>query len=100
MNNRNTGIIATVASALLCGCPGLFLCIFGVAAATGNLPYNAEFNDVTQTGTVPPLVGVVLLCLALVLILIPVVIGVVTLRQRPTLPPPPANFNEPLPPAS
>lgn len=100
MNNRNTGIIATIASAVLCGCPGLFLCLFGVFAATGNLPYNTEFNGISQTGTVAPAVGIVMLCFALGLILIPVVVAFITLRQRPASPAPPADFNEPLPPAS
>jgi len=97
MNNKNTGLIATIASALLCGCPGLFLCIFGVVAATGNLPYNTELNGITQSGTVPPAVGAVLLCLSLLLILIPVVVGFVTLRKKPEAVLP---SNEPLPPAS
>lgn len=98
MNNKNTGLIATIAAAVLCGCPGLFLCIFGAFAATGTLPYNVtDFNGITQTGTVPTAVGAVLLCLALLLILIPVVIGFVTLRKKPQAALP---ADEPLPPAS
>ena len=100
MTNRNTGIIATIASVVLCGCPGLFLCIFGAVAAAGRLPYNTDFNGVTDTGMVPPVAGVVMLCFALGFILIPVVVGFITLRQRPVPPPPPPGFNEPLPPAS
>jgi hypothetical protein len=100
MNNRNTGIIATVASTLLCGCPGLFLCIFGAASATGRVPFNTEVNGVSQTGSIPAVAGMVMLCLSVIFILIPVVVGVLTLRQRPAPPLPPADFNEPLPPAS
>ena len=44
--------------------------------------------------------GAVMLCFALGFILIPVVVGFITLRQRPVPPPPPPGFNEPLPPAS
>jgi hypothetical protein len=98
VNNRNTGLIATIVSAFLCGCPALFLCIFGILAATGSLPYTTEVNGVPRSGVVAPVAGVVLLCLALLLILIPVILGAVTLLRRPAAPPPPSD--EPLPPAS
>lgn len=98
MNNRNTGLIATIASAVLCGCPGLFLCIFGAVTATGNMPYTTEFNGVSDSGVMPVTYGYGMLCVSLLLILIPVVIGVVTLRRKPA-PVVPVN-NEPLPPAS
>ena len=39
--NKNTGILATLAAVVLCGCPGLFLCLFGGITATGN----GTFND-------------------------------------------------------
>ncbi len=88
MNNKNTGMIATIAAVLLCGCPGLFLCLFGAITATGN----GTFND----SSLSPTVGYVLVCLALIFILIPIVVGVVTLRKKPE----PAGPSEPLPPAS
>lgn len=96
MKNRNTGILATVASVILCGCPGLFLCIFGAFTATGNMPYSTELNGITNTGTLPPTAGFVMLCLSLIFILIPIAVGFFTLRNRP---PAPSN-NEPMPPAS
>jgi hypothetical protein len=96
MDNRNKGIIATIASALLCGCPGLFLCIFGAFTATGNMPYNTELNGITNSGTLPPTAGYVLLCLALIFIAIPVVVGFLTLRKKPAAP----VSTEPIPPAS
>ena len=96
MKNRNTGILATVASVILCGCPALFLCIFGAFTATGNMPYSTELNGVTNTGTLPPTAGFVMLCLSLIFILIPVAVGFFTLRNRPAAP----SSNEPLPPAS
>jgi len=97
MNNRNNGIIATAVSAFLCGCPGLFLCIFGIATAAGFSTFNTDLNGVTNTGALPTAYGYVMLCGALILILIPVVIGVVTLRKKPEVVP---VSNEPLPPAS
>jgi hypothetical protein len=75
MNNKNTGIIATVAAVLLCGCPGIFLCLFGAITATGN----GTFND----SSLSPTVGYVLVCLSLILVLIPVGVGFFTLRKKP-----------------
>jgi len=75
MQNRNTGIIATIAAVVLCGCPGLFLCLFGALTAAGQGTYNDS--------SLPPTVGFVLLCLSLVFILIPVGVGFFTLRKKP-----------------
>ncbi len=83
MNNKNTGMIATIASVLLCGCPGLFLCIFGAITATGNMPYSTELNGVSNSGTLPSTAGFAMLCLALIFILIPVAVGFFTLRKKP-----------------
>jgi hypothetical protein len=83
MNNKNTGIIATVASVLLCGCPGLFLCIFGAVTATGNMPYTTQLNGVSNSGIVPSSYGFGMLCLSLLLLLIPAAVGFFTLRKKP-----------------
>jgi hypothetical protein len=94
MDNKTKGIIGTIASVILCGCPGLFMCIFGAVSATGNMPFNTEVNGVTNSGTVSPTVGFVLLCLSVIFILIPVAVGFFTLRPKP------AAIDEPLPPSS
>jgi preprotein translocase subunit SecF len=86
--NKNTGLIATIATALLCGCPGLFICLFGAITAAGQ----GTFNDQSLS----PTVGFVLVCLSLIFIAIPIVVGVVTLRKQPET----AQPGEPLPPAS
>ncbi len=78
MTNKNTGIIATVAAVLLCGCPGLFLCLFGALTAAGQ----GTFNDASLS----PSVGFALVCFALILILIPVGVGFFTLRKKPEAP--------------
>ena len=90
MNNRTTGIIATIATVLLCGCPGLFLCLFGALTAAGQ----GTFNDASLS----PTVGIALVCVALIFILIPVGVGFFTLRKKPDAAAP-VN-NDPLPPAS
>jgi len=97
MDDKTKGIIATIASVILCGCPGLFFCIFGAFTASGNMPFNTELNGVSNSGTLPPTAGFVLVCLSLIFIAIPVVVGFLTLRSKPAAA---LNKNEPLPPAS
>jgi hypothetical protein len=99
MTNRNTGLIATIAAAVLCGRPGLFLCIFGAVTATGNMPYSTEVNGVSNSGVLPSTYGFVMLCLSLILILIPVIVGFLTLRKKPEAADS-LSTHEPLPPAS
>jgi hypothetical protein len=102
MNNRSTGIILTVVTIVLCGLPGLCLCLFGGLTATGLMPYTFELNGETTTGRLPALYGFGGLCAALFLIAIPVVVGILTLRKKPqaaVTPPPPPPPTEPLPPA-
>jgi hypothetical protein len=99
MENRTTAIIATVAAVLLCGCPGLALCVFGAVTATGRMPYNAtDFSGNTTSGTLGTTWGFAMLCVALIFILIPILVGYFTLRKKPAtatvLPP-----SEPMPPA-
>lgn len=103
MDKKNTGMIATIATALLCGCPGLFgLCFGGISLIASFVP-GAEIdvfgsNDPAAATTM----GFVFLCLSLIFIAIPIVVGVVTLRKKPT-----AEVevvapisDEPIPPAS
>ena len=98
MNNRNTGMIATIASALLCGCPGLFLCFFGATSVFASMVPGADINvGGSSDPAAATTMGVVSLCGSLILIAIPIVVGVVTLRKKPQMP---AGPSEPLPPAS
>jgi len=83
MNNKNTGMIATIAAVVLCGCPGLFMCIFGAVTATGNMPYTTELNGVSSSGTMPAGVGLAMLCISLIAILIPIAVGFFMLRKKP-----------------
>jgi hypothetical protein len=94
MDKRTTGIVLTVVSVLLCGCPGICLCLFGAVTATGVMPYETTFNDYVGTGTVPAWMGFVLLCLALIFIVIPIVVGYLTLGRKEKV-----EFDEPIPPA-
>lgn len=95
MNNRTIGIIATVASALICGCASIFACIVGLISVTGS-PIDVTNNGQQSVQTLPPAVGAVMLCLSVLFIATPIVVGFVTLRKKPTVLP----DNEPIPPAS
>jgi len=97
MNNRTVGIIATVVSALICGCAAIFACVWGMLIAT-NTPITMTSGGEQSVQTLPTPVGYVLLCLSLLFVVVPVVVGFVTLRKKPQAAVP-VN-NEPLPPAS
>ncbi len=97
MTAKTKGIIGTIAAVVLCGCPGLFMCIFGAVGATGT-PINTEVNGVTGSAPMPMALALTLICAALIFMLIPVVVGFLTLRPKPAAAP--AAMSEPLPPAS
>ncbi len=78
MNNKNTGMIATVATALICGCCALFTCIMGIGTITGN----GTFTLGGSSGQTPPAYGYAMLCVSLIAILVPVAVGVFTLRKK------------------
>ncbi len=116
MDKRTTGLIATIATALLCGCPGLFGLCLGGASVLASLVPGADIdvfgsNDPAAATTM----GIVSLCLSVIFIAIPIVVGVITLRKppeavapivtpvsepKPPAPPAPPADDEPLPPAS
>lgn len=99
MNRKTVGIIATLAATLLCGCPGLFLCLFGSLAALG-FPVTTAINDQISMQAIPTWVAYAALLVSLLLILTPVVVGMITLRRRkeriPASPPPQAAMRQPM----
>lgn len=102
MNKKIGGIIATIVAVFLCGCSGLVMCVFGIITATGNMPLTSEFPYTSNFGNpnsemAPAYWGYVLLCLGLIFIAVPIVVSVLTLRNKPEKP---ASINEPFPPAS
>jgi len=97
MDKRTVGIIATVLSALACGCFAILSCAWGVVSVTGT-PINLTANGQQSMQTLPPTVGYVLLCLSLLFVAVPFVVGFLTLRKKK--PQPPVVNNEPIPPAS
>lgn len=97
MDKKTTGIIATVATALLCGCPGLFsLCIGAMYAAVSQIP-GAEIDMFGSNNPSNALTfGIGGICLGIVFVAIPIVVGVVMLRNKQEATP---VSDEPLPPA-
>jgi len=92
MNNKNTGMIATIATALICGCCGLFTCVMGIGTISGN----GSFTLGDSTQATPPAFGYAFLCLSVIMIIIPIAVGFFTMRKKPEAP----ASNEPLPPTS
>lgn len=83
MDKRTIGIIATIASVILCACPGMCLCIFGAVTAAGFMPYEYTLGNEGGSGMVPQGYGIAALVFALLLIAIPIVVGLVLLRKKP-----------------
>lgn len=84
MNNKNKGLIATIATVVLCGCPGLFMCFMG-AMYTGisfmpgaDIDINGSSDPASATA-----LGVTLLCVSIVFIVIPIAVGFFTMRKKP-----------------
>jgi hypothetical protein len=84
MDKKTTGIIATVAAVLLCGCPGLFMCFFG---STSILASQIPGADIDVMGSSDPAsamtMGLIFLCLSFIFILIPIAVGFFMLRKKP-----------------
>jgi hypothetical protein len=100
MDKRTVGIVATVAAVLLCGCPGLLAVFMGAIFALVSFVPNANIDIGGSHDPKAALaVGGTALCLGIIFIIIPIVVGFLTLRKKPaaaTIPIP----NEPLPPTS
>jgi len=98
MDKKTVGIIATVVTALLCGCPGLIFACWGAIAATvsfipgANIDIGGSSSPASALGS-----GVGALCLGIIFVAIPIVVGFVMLRRKPASIPPSAP-DEPLPP--
>jgi len=97
MDKKTTGLIATIAAVVLCGCPGLFMCFFG---STSILASQMPGADIDVMGSSDPAaamtMGLVFLCASLIFILIPILVGFFMLRKKPEA----IVSDEPLPPTS
>ena len=81
---RTWAIVGTVLAILLCGCPGLTMCLFGVVFATGKVTdTNYNFGN---SGYIPGWIGFALLCVALIFIAIAIVVPILLLRKKKVAP--------------
>jgi hypothetical protein len=83
MKNRTTGIIVTVMAVLLFGCPGLISLCLGITAAIVGLSGDPDYYFGIDTEPTSTLIGgLIFICLSVVLIAIPVIIGFLSVRRR------------------
>ncbi len=100
--NRNTAMIVTGITAACCGLPGcLSLCMGLMFALVGGIPgSNIDIGGSSDPAAAIGL-GIAMLCVGLIAIVIPIVVGFVTLRNKPAMSDVPQVIDsDPLPPAA
>lgn len=96
MSNKNTGLIATIASVVLCGCPGLFLCFYGALATFASFVPGANIDVGGSSDPAAAMgMGIGSICVSLIFIAIPVAVWFFMMRKKPA-----ASGDKPLPPVS
>jgi len=82
MDKKTTGIIATAATAVLCGCPGLGAICFGGSSTLAGIIPGSEIDifGSSDPGTAVA-VGLASLCVGVIGLVVPVVVGFATLRK-------------------
>jgi len=97
-NNKNAGIIATIATILFCGLPGLVGMCIGLSNLFSGVTAGGGVVDMSPSNQANLVVwGMVSLCFSFIGIAIPIVIGFFTFRKKTT---PAPTFDEPIPPTS
>jgi len=86
VDKRTIGIIATLVTALLCGCASIFTCVWGIIIVSGQ-SIDITTNGIVVPQTLSPTIGYVLLCMTVLMIAVPVAVGFFTIRRK--------NDNEP-----
>ncbi len=81
MDKKTVGLIATIGTTLVCACPSLFLCVWGVIGITGT-PIDTTVGGQTTSEPMSMGLALALLCLSLIGILVPVAVGFFTLRNK------------------
>jgi hypothetical protein len=77
-DKKKVGLIVTIVTVLLCGCPGLCALVFGAMMAAGR---NLEQYGWEVEGN-PAAVGIPAICVGIIFVLIPIAAGVYTLMQN------------------
>lgn len=80
---RQTGLILTIASAVLCGCPGLFSCFFGLIASVVSFVPNADIDIAGSSDPMAALgMGVGAICSGIIFVVIPIALWFFTVRGK------------------
>jgi hypothetical protein len=106
MDKKTTGLIATGVAVVLCGCPGLFgICFGAFFAVISQIPG----SNIDIFGSSDPqsalIFGIIALVLGFLLVIVPILVGIFTLRRKTVpdrgaaLPPFQQPPDEPIPPA-
>jgi hypothetical protein len=72
-DKKKVGLIVTAVTAVLCGCPGLCLLVFGAMTATG--------SDYVNTYGDYEFLGIGMVCFGLLMAVIPIGAGIYTFLQ-------------------
>ena len=81
--NRNTGLIITIVSVILCGCPGLFSCFWGLIASVVSFIPGADIDIAGSSDPMAALVsGLVAIVIGFVLVAIPVAVWFFLVRGK------------------
>jgi hypothetical protein len=75
---KQQGIIATIVSAVVVGCPSCFCMMLGLGSALGA----GTFTLGDQSAPIDPVVGVLMLCLGFLGLLIPLVVWFLMVRGK------------------
>lgn len=97
MDRRTGGIIATIVTVLLCGCPGLFGICWGLIAAGAAMSGGSVDIGGSSDPGAAIAIGLTVFILGLIFFAIPIGIGIFTFRQ-PASPRRVVDADEPLPP--
>ncbi len=82
--DRKTGIIATIAAGILCGCPGLFSCFWGLLASVISFVPNADIDiGGSSDPTVALFAGLGVVCVGIIFVAIPVAVWYFAVRGKP-----------------
>ena len=80
MEKKTVGLIATIGTTLVCACPGLCLCLWAGIGLSGE-PITTTVGSQESVAPMNPGVAVALLCVSLIAIATPAVVGFFTLRN-------------------
>ena len=107
MEKKTVGLIATIGTTLVCACPGLCLCLWGVMGISGTPIDVTGFDGQTSSEPMGTGLAIGLLCVSLIAIATPVAVGFFTLGKKDKdddgfvdAVPFEAADNDPLPPVS